>query len=84
MQPIALTPTEQAALKARKSALDNCRESIAFQTTAETIAHLHEATGTGWTISPDFSQLVPPPTMAALNIPMHREAMATIPTDGPR
>ena len=84
MQSIELSPTEHATLKARKSALDNCRESIAFQTTAETIAHLHDANGPGWTISPDFSQLIPPPTMAALNQPLHREATATIPTDGPQ
>ena len=47
----------------------NCRESVAFQTTAETIAVIHDATGPGWTISADFSQLVPPASMDALNLP---------------
>lgn len=82
MDPIILSSAEVAALRSRKQAVDNA--TTALQVTAETIAHLHDANGPGWTISPDFSQLIPPPTMAALNQPLHREATATIPTDGPQ
>jgi hypothetical protein len=70
MKPIKLTEQEQNLLKARKQALDASRESIAFQTTAETIASLHDANGPGWTINPEFSALIPPQGLPDMNQPL--------------